>query len=258
MNWISRLLLILNKRKSAPAALVQPPPLSIREDGDRDLSSEMDSLVIRMEVLMPLIQRWPSNDKDLKDWDRVAEKVKETASNPMSAAVELEIRFTPTFWTIALCNVLYNLETCSLLYLEQQAALFYVDGGPHWFEEEIYLICRISVALKRISDYSSSRPFDIEDCRDIFSLAKVLPPTENRNVFALLAFVSNHTVLRDDFTPANSDLDFWSELVDLLNNVARTCANPSQIATASRARQLLFAFVAGAQNDVIVFRSNRD
>jgi hypothetical protein len=209
----------------------------------------MELLKIRGEVLIPLTARWPQSERELAEWDRVAETAKKDYTNPMAAALKLHVKFSPCFWAITLGNLLFNLKTCPLEYLQQQAMFFHMDPKG-WPEEEAAIMCRIAVALKRITERESNKVFqvfNVEDCRDFLALAKALPVSENARIVELLTFVVKHSILQRAFMLSRSDLAFWEEVTDLLDQTVRSSGDASQkspLAVAAR-EKLSFLVTVG-------------
>jgi hypothetical protein len=240
MNWLRRL--FSRSEPSPPALLATPHAGAALQTGQGhkprpDLRAELFS--IRFEHLLVLLNRWPPNEGALKDWDRVAEYAKREKVNPVSAAVELDVNFTPTFWQVALSNEIWNLETCSIDYLEQQAGLFFVQGGDQNFEKEAELICGILVALKRLAEWPPDRPVQLDDCRDFLALSEILPATEDKHILSMLGFVVNHTIALPDYRLQNEDFQFWNSLVRLLERSARSTGDQRNILGAARVRTVL-------------------
>jgi hypothetical protein len=139
MKWLRRLFHTGQSSSPVPASAIPPKsPFDTPDDVDPNL--QLQTLVIRFEVLIPLMQRWPWSDKDLKDWDRVSDAAKTDSTNPIAAALRLDVEFTPGFWMLALSNEAWNLESCPLSYLDQQASVFHMDGELRW-PEECYSAC---------------------------------------------------------------------------------------------------------------------
>jgi hypothetical protein len=214
------------------------PPGDTDEDKERS-EFHLTLLSIRYEILIVLMARWPTTETDLENWDKVAEKAKKDQTNPISAGLSLNIAFNPGFWRLMLSNISANLESIPLSYLESQARVFHMDGPERSLEEEAAQVCNVLVSLKRISGYGPNQPFQIADCRAFLALAEALPPTEDPQIFKLLAFIALHTIIIDEYLATNSGLDFWQRLVSLNWRAAESTGNASNIAFGALCRALV-------------------
>ncbi|MDA9520163.1 hypothetical protein XI06_07310 [Bradyrhizobium sp. CCBAU 11434] len=241
MNWLSKLLfqrkVRSNKLEPAPAKLTTAAQGTEGKRHRPDLRIELLSL--RYEHLMVLVGRWPTNEKDLSDWDRVAERAKIDNTNAISAASELGVEFTITFWQLLLSNAIWNLDACSLTYLSQQASLFYLIRRDGRFEEEAGLICAALISIRKWMDWPPDKPFELDDCQVILELAETLSPSEDRHVLALLGFVVNHTVAIPSFRHKIEHRQFWDRLIPLLERSATNSGNEASISAINVARGVL-------------------
>ncbi|MEH7879388.1 hypothetical protein V7799_18030 [Rhizobium laguerreae] len=156
------------------------------------------------ECLLGVVGKWSASEQELRDWDRVAAEVKRESSNLISAANDLDVPFSQGFWMLTIGNVVFQLESVPLPYLEYQARCYHMLDAPEPVSEQGGFICDLLVTIKLIIERglgSALGPDDIEVILNFISTLESQSDTYN-----VLIWFCTSLALADELNPAHFDL----------------------------------------------------